>query len=67
MAYINGIPLRDSIHTDFSTGSGVWQEYRRVLTGTLVSGGGTNLLVSADPHRSMGTHWFILNSSRRWV
>ena len=48
MAYIDGIPLRDSIHTDFSTGSGVWQEYRRVLTGTLVSGGGTNLLVTPD-------------------
>ena len=40
MAYINGIPIRDSIHTDFATGSGVWQEYRRVLTGEFVSGGG---------------------------
>jgi len=40
MAYIAGVPIRDSIHTDFSTGSGVWQEYRQVLTGQFISGGG---------------------------
>ena len=40
MAYITGIPIRDSIHTDFATGSGVWQKYRSVLTGEFISGGG---------------------------
>ena len=40
MAYITGIPIRDSIHTDFATGSGTWQEYRRVLTGQFISGSG---------------------------
>ena len=40
MAYITGIPIRDSIHPDFATGSGVWQEYRSILTGEFVSGGG---------------------------
>ena len=40
MAFITGIPIRDSIHSDFSTGSGVWQEYRRNLTGLFHSGGG---------------------------
>tara|TARA_R100001082_G_scaffold54453_1_gene29779 strand:+ start:27237 stop:27524 length:288 start_codon:yes stop_codon:yes gene_type:complete len=40
MAYITGIHIRDSIHTDFATGSGVWQKYRSVLTGEFISGGG---------------------------
>ena len=40
MAFITDIPIRDSIHSDFSTGSGVWQEYRRNLTGLFHSGGG---------------------------
>jgi len=38
MAYIDGIPIRDSIHTDFSTGSGIWVEYREILTGQFLSG-----------------------------
>jgi len=38
MAFITGIPIRDSIHSDFSTGSGVWLEYRRNLTGLYLSG-----------------------------
>jgi|TARA_A100000172_G_C2974457_1_gene87117 hypothetical protein len=42
MAYQAGSPIRDQIHTDFSTGSGVWQEYRRVLTGEFISGGGSH-------------------------
>ena len=42
MAYIDGIPIRDSIHTDFSTGSGIWVEYREILTGQFISGGGSN-------------------------
>ena len=40
MAYIAGIPIRDSIHTDFSTGISTWAAYRSVLTGEFVSGGG---------------------------
>ena len=40
MAYIDDIPIRDSIHTDFAVGSGVWQKYRAVLTGQFLSGGG---------------------------
>jgi len=33
MAFVTGIPIRDSIHTDFSTGSGDWNTYRGELTG----------------------------------
>tara|TARA_R100000734_G_C3235088_1_gene41699 strand:+ start:193 stop:474 length:282 start_codon:yes stop_codon:yes gene_type:complete len=42
MAYQAGSPIRDQIHTDFSTGSGIWQEYRRILTGEFISGGGSH-------------------------
>tara|TARA_Y100000004_G_scaffold180268_1_gene224707 strand:+ start:220 stop:501 length:282 start_codon:yes stop_codon:yes gene_type:complete len=40
MAYIDGIPIRDSIHTDFSVASGDWQQYRSILTGQFISGSG---------------------------
>ena len=41
MAYIDGIPIKDSLHTDFSTSSGDWAEYRHQLTGDYVSRKGT--------------------------
>ena len=41
MVYIDGIPIRDSIHTDFSTISGDWVEYRKILTGQFYSGDST--------------------------
>jgi|TARA_R100000084_G_C4592940_1_gene119367 hypothetical protein len=40
MAYITGIPIRDSMHPETSTDSGVWQDYRKILTGEFVSGDG---------------------------
>ena len=40
MAYIDGIPIRDSIHTDSSIVSGEWRAYRNILTGQFISGGG---------------------------
>ena len=40
MAYIDGIPIRDSIHTDSTISSGDWREYRDILTGQFISGGG---------------------------
>ena len=43
MAFITGISIKDSLHTDFSTSSGVWGEYRRQLTGDYVSRKGTGL------------------------
>ena len=42
MAFITGIPIRNSIHTDLSTESGDWQNYRNILTGQFYSGGGVN-------------------------
>mgnify|MGYP003125415022 CR=1 FL=1 len=41
MAYIDGIPIKDSLHTDFSTSSGVWVEYRHQLTGDYLARKGT--------------------------
>ena len=42
MAFITGIPIRNSIHTDLSTDSGDWNTYRGQLTGQFISGGGAN-------------------------
>ena len=42
MAYIDGIPIRDSIHTDSSIVSGEWIAYRNILTGQFISGGGAS-------------------------
>ena len=41
MAFITGIPIKDSLHSDFSTESGVWTEYKHQLTGDYVSRDGT--------------------------
>jgi len=41
MAFITGIPIKDSLHSDFSTGSGVWTEYKYQLTGDYASRDGT--------------------------
>ena len=41
MAYIDGIPIKDSLHTDFSTSSGDWVEYRHQLTGDYLARKGT--------------------------
>ena len=40
MSLITGIPIRDSIHTDFSTGISGWQGYRTELTGEFTRQGG---------------------------
>ena len=38
------VDLRDRIHSDFSTGSGVWSDYRRQITGAYIDdkGAGVN-------------------------
>ena len=41
MAFITGIPIRNSIHTDFSRESGVWANYRNELTGDYIDENGT--------------------------
>ena len=41
MAYQEGSPLKGQIHTDFSTSSGVWVEYRNQLTGDYLARKGT--------------------------
>ena len=50
MAFITGIPIRNSIHTDFSRESGVWANYRNELTGDYIdeNGTGTNFHEFAD-------------------
>jgi hypothetical protein len=50
MAFITGIPIRNSIHTDFSRESGVWANYRTELTGDYIdqNGNGTNFHEFAD-------------------
>jgi len=40
MSLITGIPIRDSIHTDFSTGISGWGGYRTELTGEFTRQGG---------------------------
>ena len=40
MSLIAGIPIRDSIHTDFSTGISGWGGYRTELTGEFIRQGG---------------------------
>mgnify|MGYP003155326782 CR=1 FL=1 len=40
MAYQAGIPIRQQIHSETATGSGVWQDYRAELTGRFLSGSG---------------------------
>ena len=40
MSLIEGIPIRDSIHTDFSTGISGWGGYRTELTGEFTRQGG---------------------------
>ena len=39
MSLITGIPIRDSIHTDFSTGISGWEGYRTELTGEFIRKG----------------------------
>lgn len=39
MSLITGIPIRDSIHTDFSTGVSGWEGYRTELTGEFIRKG----------------------------
>ena len=44
MAFITGIPIRNSIHTEESTDIGVWKKYRAELTGLYATGDGTGAM-----------------------
>ena len=44
MAFITGIPIRNSIHTEESTDIGVWKKYRAELTGLYTTGDGTGAM-----------------------
>ena len=43
MAFITGIPIRNSIHTEESTSVADWGKYRSELTGLYITGEGTGV------------------------
>lgn len=44
MAFITGIPIRNSIHPDVDSDIGTWKKYRAELTGLYVTGDGTGAM-----------------------
>ena len=44
MAFITGIPIRNSIHTEESTSVADWGKYRSELTGLYITGEGTGAM-----------------------
>ena len=44
MAFITGIPIRNSIHTEESTSVADWGKYRSELTGLYITGEGTRAM-----------------------
>jgi len=44
MAFITGIPIRNSIHSDTASDIGDWKKYRAELTGLYVTGDGTGAM-----------------------